>query len=886
MNPPEGERKRILVVEDRELFTALLHGFSCDYFEVLFAEGPTDALALGKLRNLCLVSVHIDSTAGLDLAGALKEMSGDIIVMGTTARPPKSLGDTPDCVDQVVARSNLEEVTSVAQRQLGERRKLPRVMVDFPVKLRERGIGIVKDLSATSLLVETMSPLDEGEWVKVEIGEGEHPFQFEAQVGRMQRSVLGKGSLVLMISEEISDARDYLEQLVWKLMEVQYYLNGDVSRPGVLRGPMSWDMARRVERNLRESQELRIISANQVDEAPSADMVEGRYRLGRHLGRWGVGEVYSASHLLLKRPVVIKILRQDLKGTETARKRMASEAVVPTKVSGPCIVDIVDFGSDGHEGLFYAMEALTGETLAGAVKRGQEYSARDIARLGLHLATALAIAHLRGYGHFDLCPQNVFLQKWSVGPAWPMLINMGGHPFGGLADSHPMGEDFWPPEAPEGSPGPKHDVYGLGALLEYLCPRTAKGGAAQGFDLLSKGISRATSPETEDRYPDMNVMAHALVQCWEALEEAARDDETSQIESPHDLKKVFEQSASAAKTFSSRFIADAMTAFAAADPRPEDPPAYTEIEVVETPAQPGPEAELAADDDDAESPPEELDAAEAEIAIEEAPAQSGPEDEPVDDEVKVEASPSRAVGETAAVGKPAKVPPARRLPLWAVLLLLGALAIGTGIWLEMASSETPAGGKAVATATVPQGPGPLKKRSVALPPAKPRPEVSGDNDEVLQPIVPDLAVTATTSVDPDARPAAVAVVKQRRPESERGGKLQRLAAIKEARELIKGGKYSEARQRLETALRIQDSPGVRSLLSQTCEKTGQYQQAIDHLKKVAALKPDVAWYQDKLGRLYLKVGKTDLACQAFKRALKILPTYPVSRGNLKKHCKR
>ena len=860
MNPPEGEQKIILVVQDRELFTVLLRGFSSDYFEVLFAEGPTDALSVGSLRNLRLVTVPVDSEAGVDLAWALKEVSGDITVLGTTARSQESLGGIAGCVDQVVARSDLKEVGAAARGWLGERRELPRVMVDFPVKFGDGGIGIVKDLSATSMLVETMLPLEEGELVQVEVGEGDAPFQFEARGGRMQRSALGKSSQVLRVSEETGEVRGYLEQLVWKLMEVQYYLNGNSSRPGVLRGPMSWEMARRVERNLRESDELRIVSADKIAEEPPTDRVESRYRLGRYLGQWGVGEVYLASHLLLKRPVAIKILREDLRGMDTARGRMEREAIVPSSVNGPCVVDIKDFGNDGHGGLFYAMEALTGETLASAVERGQVYSARDIARLGLHLATTLAVIHLRGHGHFDICPQNVFLQKLSVGPGWPLLINIGGCPAdGGLVDTHPMGVDFWPPEAYDEQPGPKHDIYGLGALLEYLC-RHAADGDKKGIALLREGISRATTTDPEDRYPDMNVMAHAVVQCWEALEATASAEDVPQIESPHDLKKVLEQSASEARSFSSQFIAEAMATFAAAAPRPEEPTtAEMDVEVGETPVQSSPKA----------SPDSDV-------------------------EVEAEGSPPEVGGEVAAVDDPTTAPPARTTmlpPVWAVLLVLGALAIGAGVWLELESQESsPAGLEAPPASIVPHHPEggqaearPETKLSGAIDLSKSKPVVlSGDQDKAPQPR-PDAAITAAG--EPDARPDTAAANKPGRAESAKGGQRRRLAAIQVARALIKSGKYAEARGHLETALQIQDSIKLRLLLSRTCEKEGLHQQAIDHLQKVAALRSDVAWYQDKLGRLYLKVGSTGLACQAFKRALRILPTYPVSRGNYRKYCR-
>ena len=88
------------------------------------------------------------------------------------------------------------------------------------------------------------------------------------------------------------------------------------------------------------------------------------------------------------------------------------------------------------------------------------------------------------------------------------------------------------------------------------------------------------------------------------------------------------------------------------------------------------------------------------------------------------------------------------------------------------------------------------------------------------------------------------------------------------------------------ALKIRDSSGLRFLLAQSHESAGRHQHAIVHLRAVAKKKPDVAWYPNKIGRLHLKEGRTELACKAFRRSLQAKPDYAVARANVKKYCKR
>ena len=611
-------------------------------------------------------------------------------------------------------------------------------------------------------------------------------------MGRVRRSVHGQNALVLHIQEEDDATCEYLEQLVQKVMEVQYYLNGDRPRPSGLRGPVSWELARRVERNLRESQELKAIS-EELTADPPTDRVESRYRMGHHLGRWGVGEVFLASHLLLKRPVVIKVLPEELRTDEHARRRLEREATIPTKVTCPGIVDVIDFGEDGHGGLFYTMEALTGETLAALLERGERFSDRDVARLGVHLAAALVIAHLRGYGHYDLCPENVYLQKWSGGPAWPLLINVAGPPAEGtLEDSHPMGKDFWPPEAPRETVGPRHDVYGLGALLGHLREHASSNKKGQGPRLLRELIWQARTPSPDDRFPDMTVMARALVRCLEAPDLRAQEEQKPQIESPRDLKNMFGPGDSTARTYSTRLIAEAMATFANADPRAEAK--------AKPPARPS-------------KPSKEVTAAAGETAGERQEA---------DVPVITSAPPKKAARDD----KPFKVarsvtPESKRsIPYPLILAVLLAVAAGVVIWKRNASKppKAPAVTRVLAPRPRPSRPKQVKKAPATPKKEEPKLPPLDDPAEVQAGAQSDINPLKSKAPAAGATPDSSAAV----PAPSADPRAVRRAAIKQARRLLKQKKHTEARQHLTRARDIRDSAKIQALFARSYEEQGEH----------------------------------------------------------------
>jgi serine/threonine-protein kinase len=208
----------------------------------------------------------------------------------------------------------------------------------------------------------------------------------------------------------------------------------------------------------------------------SLPLVPG-YEVEAVRGRGGMGVVYQARHLALKRTVALKMLAAG-QGDPAERARFRAEAEAVARLQHPNIVQVYEIGEAA--GLpFIALEFVAGGSLAERLA-GQPLPPRDAARLVAALAEAMHLAHSRNLVHRDLKPGNVLLAgaaDTAVGQCQPKVTDFGlvrqldadsGQTFDGMVMGTPS---YMAPEQAEGrarSAGPAADVYALGAIL-YEC---------------------------------------------------------------------------------------------------------------------------------------------------------------------------------------------------------------------------------------------------------------------------------------------------------------------------------------------------------------------------------------------------------------------------------
>jgi serine/threonine-protein kinase len=209
----------------------------------------------------------------------------------------------------------------------------------------------------------------------------------------------------------------------------------------------------------------------QVDEATRL----GPYALGEKIGEGAMGEVYRATHALLKRPTAIKLLRPEITGIETLR-RFEREVQQTSRLTHPNTVSIYDYGHTPEGVFYYAMELLDGVDLHEMVARHGPMPAARAIHVLAQVCAALNEAHRLGLIHRDIKPGNVFLCRRGDEHDVAKVLDFGL--VKDIRQSNPsMTEDgvfVGTPEtgAPEsffgGSATPASDLYSVGAVGYYL----------------------------------------------------------------------------------------------------------------------------------------------------------------------------------------------------------------------------------------------------------------------------------------------------------------------------------------------------------------------------------------------------------------------------------
>ena len=133
----------------------------------------------------------------------------------------------------------------------------------------------------------------------------------------------------------------------------------------------------------------------------------GSYEIVSALGAGGMGEVYRARDLKLKRDVALKVTPDEFARDAERLVRFQREAEILASLNHPHIAAIHDLAeADGTRCLI--LELVEGQTLADLIRRGP-IPLDDTCRIATEIAEALEAAHEKGITHRDLKPANIML---------------------------------------------------------------------------------------------------------------------------------------------------------------------------------------------------------------------------------------------------------------------------------------------------------------------------------------------------------------------------------------------------------------------------------------------------------------------------------------------
>jgi serine/threonine-protein kinase len=135
----------------------------------------------------------------------------------------------------------------------------------------------------------------------------------------------------------------------------------------------------------------------------------GQYRLKDRLGAGGMGEVYLAEHVLLRRPCALKLIRPEHVGDPKLLLRFEREVQTTATLTHPNTVQIFDYGHAEDGTFYYVMEYLPGLTLDQLVKQHGPLPAARAVHFLRQVCGALQEAHAVGLVHRDVKPSNVMV---------------------------------------------------------------------------------------------------------------------------------------------------------------------------------------------------------------------------------------------------------------------------------------------------------------------------------------------------------------------------------------------------------------------------------------------------------------------------------------------
>jgi serine/threonine-protein kinase len=161
------------------------------------------------------------------------------------------------------------------------------------------------------------------------------------------------------------------------------------------------------------------------DEGWRGRVIDDRYRVIEKLGEGGMGAVFVAEHLKLRKQVALKIIHPEFAGDGEIAERFAREAMATARVEHPHVASALDYGMLPEGGAYLVMQLVRGPSLRGMLELHQRAGWARAAHVMAQVADALAAAHAAGIVHRDLKPENIHLEPRDDGTELVKVLDFG-----------------------------------------------------------------------------------------------------------------------------------------------------------------------------------------------------------------------------------------------------------------------------------------------------------------------------------------------------------------------------------------------------------------------------------------------------------------------------
>lgn len=204
----------------------------------------------------------------------------------------------------------------------------------------------------------------------------------------------------------------------------------------------------------------------------------GQYQLVKKIGGGGMGEVFLAEHVLIKRTCAMKLIRTESADDPTALARFEREVQTTARLTHPNTIDIYDYGHADDGTFYYVMEYLPGLSLAELIAHNGPLPPGRVIYLLRQACSALAEAHSAGLIHRDLKPANLFVSERGGLCDYVKVLDFGLVKLAADPQAVQLTADqvisgtplYMPPEQAVGDRGldGRTDLYALGAIAYHM----------------------------------------------------------------------------------------------------------------------------------------------------------------------------------------------------------------------------------------------------------------------------------------------------------------------------------------------------------------------------------------------------------------------------------